>query len=128
MTRLLPHRPALETEPADPLLVHIDESDGVVGALQSDVARRLLDALYEEPGVASGLADRVGTSLQNVQYHLGRLEEANLVRVAGTWYSEKGAEMDVYAPAGRPLLLVAGSEEGLGAVRDSVDASADPPA
>ena len=127
MTRLLPHRPALETEPADPLLVPIDESDGVVGALQSDVARRLLGALYEEPAVASEVADRIGTSLQNAQYHLGRLRDADLVRVAGTWYSEKGAEMDVYEPAGRPLVLVAGAEDGMGEVLASVGASGEPP-
>jgi len=40
----------------------------------------------------------VDSSLQNVGYHLSRLEDAGLVTVVGTRYSEKGVEMDGYAP------------------------------
>ncbi len=51
------------------------------------------------------------TSLQNVQYHLGNLSEADLIEVTDTRYSEKGREMNVYAPADRALVVVAGRED-----------------
>jgi hypothetical protein len=53
----------------------------------------------------------VDTSLQNAQYHLGNLEDAGLIEVADTVYSEKGREMNRYAPADRPLVVFAGREE-----------------
>jgi hypothetical protein len=43
--------------------------------------------------------------------HLERLEEAGAVEVVGTAYSEKGREMDLYAPADQPLVIFAGREE-----------------
>jgi hypothetical protein len=66
--------------------------------------------LHEEPDTPSGLASRVDTSLQNVQYHLGKLKNAGLVSVVDTVYSEKGREMSVYAPSDRPLVVFAGRE------------------
>jgi DNA-binding transcriptional ArsR family regulator len=80
----------------------------------------VLAALYEEPTVASALADRVGTSAQNVHYHLTNLRDADLVEVVDTWYSSKGVEMDVYAPAGDPLVLAAGREDRLRELRATV--------
>jgi DNA-binding transcriptional ArsR family regulator len=67
--------------------------------------------LHEEPAPPSQLAERVDTSLQNAQYHLGNLKDAGAVEVIDTAYSEKGREMDVYAPADRPLVIFAGGEE-----------------
>jgi DNA-binding transcriptional ArsR family regulator len=71
----------------------------------------MLAALHEDPDTPSGVAERVDTSLQNAQYHLGRMEDAGLLSVVDTVYSEKGREMNVYAPADRPLVVFAGDEE-----------------
>lgn len=114
MADILPSAPDLGSpEEREPRVLGVDADDAedVLSALSSDTAREVLAALHREPGPASDVADRVDTSLQNAQYHLKRLCEAELVEVGGTAYSEKGREMDVYAPADRALVLVAGREE-----------------
>ena len=85
-----------------------DEADQVFSVLSADTARRILGELYEEPRTASALARELDTSLQNVDYHLGNLRDADLVEVVDTWYSEKGREMKVYAPADDAMVLFAG--------------------
>ncbi|QDX40245.1 winged helix-turn-helix domain-containing protein [Salarchaeum sp. JOR-1] len=96
----------------DPRVIGVDseDADRVLSALSAGTARTMLTTLHEEPATASELADDVETSLQNAQYHLGKLRDADLVEVAGTSYSEKGREMDVYAPTDAPLVLFAGDE------------------
>ena len=114
MADLLPSTSdASPAEDADPRVVGVDseDADDVLAALSSATARQLLSALHEDPATPSELADAVDTSLQNTQYHLGNLEDADVVEVIDTVYSEKGREMKVYAPADQPLVLFAGQEE-----------------
>jgi len=91
--------------------VDSDDADDLLAALQSETARDLLAALYDDPATPSALADEVDTSIQNVRYHLEKLTDADLVEVADTVYSEKGREMNVYAPAAKPLVVFAGSDD-----------------
>ena len=95
-----------------------DDSADVLEALSSDTARRVLTAIYDESAPPSELADRLDISLQNVSYHLDNLEEAGVVRVADTRYSEKGREMNVYAPADEPVVVFVGTEERKTGFRD----------
>lgn len=88
-----------------------DDVDLVLDALSSETARNLLLTVHDDPGTPSELAERADTSIQNVSYHLSNLEDAGLVRVAGTRYSEKGQEMKVYAPARNPTAIFVGTEE-----------------
>lgn len=120
---LLPSCPDTSAaDEANPQVVGVDSdrADALMAALSSETAREILTALHEEPGAPSNLADRVGTSLQNIQYHLGRLEEAGVVEIIDTVYSEKGREMDIYAPADRPLVIFAGQEEQSRTLRDAL--------
>ncbi|GGL72008.1 transcriptional regulator [Halocalculus aciditolerans] len=87
------------------------DADDVFDVLAARTRREFLASLYEEPSTTSDLADRHDTSLQNTSYHLEKLQEAGLVEVAGTWYSEQGTEMNVYAPTNAGLVLFAGGEE-----------------
>ena len=119
---LLPSRPPVDRDDVGPSLRAVDDgSDRAFDVLRSATARAILQTLYEEPAAASDVADRVGTSLQNVHYHLGNLREADLVTVAGTWYSEKGTEMKVYAPADEPLMLVVGGPDDVAACAAALD-------
>ncbi|SEA12195.1 DNA-binding transcriptional regulator, ArsR family [Haloplanus vescus] len=114
MADLLPSRPdAAAAEEADPRVIGLDseDADDLLSALSSDTAREVLATLHDEPDTPANVADSVDTSLQNAQYHLGNLEDAGLIEVADTVYSEKGREMKRYAPADRPLVVFAGSEE-----------------
>ena len=115
---LLPSSPEVSVED-DPRVVGLDseDADALMGALSSDTAREVLAALHDEPAPPSQLADRVDTTLQNAQYHLERLSDAGAIEVVGTAYSEKGREMDVYAPADRPLVIFAGQEDQASGLR-----------
>ena len=118
MADLLPSsRDSSAADEPNPRVVGLDSEDAedVLSALSSETARAILSALHEEPDTPASISDRVDTSLQNVQYHLGKMDDAGLVEVIDTVYSEKGREMSLYAPADRPLVMFAGSEsESLG--------------
>ena len=123
MARLLPSTPDLSAaEESAPRVIGIDgdEADDLLSAMSSGTARSLLSALHDEPATPSELAARVDTSLQNAQYHLGNLADAGMIEVIDTVYSEKGREMKVYAPADRPLVVVAGGEEQTRSLRSAV--------
>lgn len=74
-----------------------DDSDCVLQTLSSETAQEIVQTLGNEPKPPSEIADAVGTSIQNVQYHLGRLQNAGIVQQVDTWYSSRGCEMSVYA-------------------------------
>lgn len=107
MASLLPNR-TVDGQEATPECISLTDSDEVLDALSSKTARKVLTALHEEPAPASDLAEQVETSLQNVNHHLSQLQSAGLIDNVDTWYSTKGREMDVYAPANEPLVMVAG--------------------
>ncbi|PSP77332.1 ArsR family transcriptional regulator [Halobacteriales archaeon QS_1_68_20] len=114
MADLLPSTPDLSAaENAEPRVIGVDskDADDLISALSAGTARELLSALHDEPANPAALADRVDTSLQNAQYHLSKLEDAGVVEVVDTVYSEKGREMNVYAPSDQPLVVYAGKEE-----------------
>jgi DNA-binding transcriptional ArsR family regulator len=97
----------------EPRLVDLEDdvADEVFQALSSGTTRQIFSALHETPQTASDLADVTDTSVQNVQYHLEKLADADLVDVVDTWYSERGTEMKVYAPTDEALVLFAGRDK-----------------
>ncbi|MEF8773488.1 MAG: winged helix-turn-helix domain-containing protein [Halobacteriales archaeon] len=123
MADLLPSTPDTSAvERADPRVVGVDsdDADELLSALSSMTARELLAALHDDPANPAALADRVDTSLQNAQYHLSNMEEAGLIEVVDTVYSEKGREMNVYAASDRPLVVYAGKEEETSGLRTAL--------
>lgn len=106
----------------DPRVISVDsdDADDVLAALSSETARRVLAELHDEPAPPGELATRVETSLQNAQYHLEKLESAGAVEIVDTAYSEKGREMDVYAPADQPLVICAGNEQETSGLRNAL--------
>jgi DNA-binding transcriptional ArsR family regulator len=120
---LLPSEPdTADADDTDPRVVGVesDDADELLSALSSETARDLLGALHDDPAPPAKLADRVDTSLQNVQYHLEKLENAGAVTVIDTAYSEKGREMDVYAPADQPLVIFAGDQNESTSIRTAL--------
>jgi DNA-binding transcriptional ArsR family regulator len=120
VSRLFPFRSESSPEPAEGVrVVGIDDetASDVFQALSADTTRKVFAAIYADPGTASDLADRVDTSLPNVQYHLDKLRDVDLIEVADTWYAENGNEMNVYAPTDRSVVVVAGDEESRSTIR-----------
>ncbi|MFC3477835.1 ArsR/SmtB family transcription factor [Halobacterium litoreum] len=113
MSGLLPSKSEPTASEGDPRVVGVDsdDADRLLSALSSGTARSLYAALHDRPATPSELADDVDTSLQNAQYHLDNLREAELIEECDTKYSAKGREMSVYAPCDAPVVLFAGSEE-----------------
>ena len=102
-------------------VVGVDEDVApVLDALASDTARDVLNQIYDDPGTPSEIADRLDMSIQKVAYHLEKLEDVDLITVAGTRYSEKGQEMSVYEPPDDPLVLFVGTEDGKSRLRSLV--------
>lgn len=107
MSSVYPRRPDIEHPDrgsADITLTDEGNSE-VFDALSSATARELLEVLTEEPLPPSDLADEVDASLQNIHYHLRKLERADLIEQVGTWYSSRGREMAVYAPAAKEVTI-----------------------
>jgi DNA-binding transcriptional ArsR family regulator len=109
---LLPSRVFANPDPDEPRVLDIEgaDADRAFEALSSETARRILSTIYDQPRTPTEVREEVGTSLQNVHYHLDKLESADLIEPAGTGYSEKGNEMTVYAPRSEALVLFAGHD------------------
>ena len=78
--------------------------------MSSETARRILTSVHDSPKIPTDLAEELGTTTQNIRYHLDNLEDAGLVEVGDVCYSEKGREMYVYEPSDAPSMLVFGKE------------------
>jgi DNA-binding transcriptional ArsR family regulator len=113
MSSIFPRRGQVNLdEDRGPRLVDLDDdvADDVFEALSSRTTRHIFRELHESPQTASDLAEVTDTSVQNVQYHLSKLVDVDLVEVADVWYSERGTEMKVYAPTDESLVLFAGGD------------------
>ena len=110
----------VDSQPAEPRVLDVDgeEADRAFEALSSETARNVLGVLYEEPSTPTEVREEVGTSLQNVHYHLDNLKDAGLIEPAGTGYSETGNEMTVYGPASEAVVLFAGRESARSRLSD----------
>lgn len=117
---IFPVRDAVEVE-SSPSVVAIETADETLNTLSSGTARDIFNHIYSDPATASDIADSTDTSIQNVQYHLGQMREAGLIRVVDTWYSIKGAEMKVYAPAAEPLVIIAGTSDSRAGIRRALN-------
>jgi len=114
MSSIFPLRDTVTRDKSrEPRLVDLDEetADEVFEALSSQTTRKIFLELHHSPQTTSDLAEATDTSVQNVQYHLEKLTDANLVEVVDTWYSERGTEMKVYAPEDESLVLFAGRDK-----------------
>ena len=107
MARLFPLRSETETAEGQPRVVDLEgeDADAVFSALSSSTAREIYSRLSNEPGTPSDVAESIDSSIQNVRYHLEKLENAGLVEVVDTWYSSRGNEMSVYATTDGPLIV-----------------------
>jgi hypothetical protein len=73
--------------------------------LGSETTYLIYKQLHEEPQLPRELASTLDSSIQNIHYHLNKLEDAGLIEPVETWHSQNGVEMEVYAPIHHPLVL-----------------------
>lgn len=95
----------------DVLTIDDERTSEVLDSVSSGTALEILRSIHDEPKIPKDLADELGTTGQNIRYHLDNLEEAGLVEVGDICYSQKGREMSVYRPSESPSVLVLGVED-----------------
>ncbi|KDE57484.1 transcriptional regulator [Halostagnicola sp. A56] len=114
MARLFPTRTDAAVERSDdPAVLSLDDAAtrDVIEALSSETAYEIFRLLNETPATPSRIADQLDQSVQNVHYHLEKLESAGVIEVTDTCYSEKGREMSVFVVSEDPTLLFLGTED-----------------
>jgi DNA-binding transcriptional ArsR family regulator len=74
--------------------------------ISNDTARNILEAIASEPLSASRIAEKLRIPLSTVQYNLEKLNDAGLVKVDRTKYSEKMKHMKIYAPQRKFVVIV----------------------
>ncbi|MEA1957849.1 MAG: winged helix-turn-helix domain-containing protein [Euryarchaeota archaeon] len=74
--------------------------------ISNDTARNILDALASNPLSASEIAEKLRIPLSTVQYNLDKLNNAGLVKVERTKYSEKMKHVKIYAPQRKFVVIV----------------------
>ena len=81
-------------------------SKKITQIISSDTARNILEAVTSEPLSTSEIAEKLGIPLSTVQYNLDKLNDAGLVKVERTKYSEKMKEVKIYAPQRKFVVIV----------------------
>jgi len=74
--------------------------------ISNDTARNILEAIASESLSASRIAEKLGIPLSTVQYNLDKLNDAGLVKIERTKYSEKMKHVKIYAPQ-RKFVVIA---------------------
>ncbi|MFB6254664.1 MAG: ArsR/SmtB family transcription factor [Halobacteriaceae archaeon] len=99
--------PVDPNDPKEPRIINLqsDTAGEVLSALSAVTSKRIYTTLAEQPQTASDLATELDSSIQNVRYHLEKLEQAELIEVKDTWYSAKGSEMNVYGVTDEPIVF-----------------------
>lgn len=114
MARLFPSRTEGSVEQdRDPSVLYVDsdKAEQMLSTLSGETSLSIFRMLNDEALTASEIADRLELSVQNASYHLENLQEADLVEVIDTCYSEKGREMEIYAVTSDPKILVLGTDD-----------------
>ncbi|CCQ37264.1 ArsR family transcription regulator [Natronomonas moolapensis 8.8.11] len=91
--------------------IDVVEDGTALEVLATEAAREILMTLQESPKAASEIAAETGSSIQNVCYHLDRLQRAGLIEVAGTRHSSKAKEMDIYVPTSESIVVRFGTDQ-----------------
>ena len=81
-------------------------SKKITQIISNDTARNILEAIASEPLSASRIAEKLGIPLSTVQYNLEKLNDAGLVKVERTKYSEKMKHVKIYAPQRKFVVIV----------------------
>ncbi|THE65778.1 ArsR family transcriptional regulator [Salinadaptatus halalkaliphilus] len=110
-------------EPDEPTVAGLEgeDADQLFDALGSETSRAVLAACYEQGRTRSEVAEELETSIQNVGYHVDKLESAELLEAVETRYGENGREVTVYEPSKQAIVVAAGEPGFAERLADAVD-------
>jgi predicted ArsR family transcriptional regulator len=91
--------------------------------LANDTGRKILEEIYTvEMITASEIAENLDIPLSTVLFHVERLTELNLIKIAETKLSKKFREIKCYAPAKRAILIIpAQKEKAISQIKSAIE-------
>lgn len=105
---IAPEIAAEDRADSEPIIVTLAHHGETFDVLSSQTARDIVSVLAKSATTVSNLATTVDTTIQNVNYHLDRLQSVGLITAVGKKYSERGREMTLYALDGSLCIVVIG--------------------
>jgi len=92
--------------------------------LANDTGRKILEEIYNLNIItASEIAENLQIPLPTVLFHIERLTELNLVKVADTKLSKKFREIKCYSPAKKAILIIPAQEkETISSIKNALQA------
>ncbi|MHC1625825.1 MAG: ArsR/SmtB family transcription factor [Methanoculleaceae archaeon] len=82
-----------------------EATEKIARAFASRTAGQIMKDLAAGPKSASEIADSLSLPITTVMYHLDKLEEAGILEVAATRWSEKGRQVKLYRQAERVVIV-----------------------
>lgn len=79
----------------------------VLDALSSKTTRKIFLEIYDKESSISEISERTDNSIQNVKYHVEKLQESNLIEEARVKHTENGNQMKLYCPKSEAVVLLA---------------------
>lgn len=109
MSSIFPITSEKEVSVEKPEVVELESerAEVVLDALSSKTTREVFLEIYEEESSISEISERTDNSIQNVKYHIEKLEESNLIEVARVKHTENGNQMKLYCPKSEAVVLIA---------------------
>lgn len=92
----------------------------VLDALSSKTTREIFLEIYEKESSISQISDRTDNSIQNVKYHIEKLEESNLIEVARIHHTENGNQMKMFCPKSEAVVLLSSQQDKDKALRSAI--------
>ena len=86
-------RPSNDDVPLRVVEMDDEEAVEIFETLGSETTYLIYKQLHEEPQLPRELASTLDSSIQNIHYHLNKLEDAGLIEPVETWHSQNGVEM-----------------------------------
>ncbi|WP_226928625.1 helix-turn-helix domain-containing protein [Halomicrobium sp. ZPS1] len=110
-------------DPDEPVIAGIEDEDAdqLFDALSSEMSRAVLAACYDDGRTRSELADDLETSIQNISYHVDKLESAGLLEPVETRYGANGSEVLVYEPSKQAVVIAAGETTFVDRLSEAID-------
>lgn len=108
----------MATEEFEPAIYTLSQDSGreIASVLSSDSTRPIFEVIESQAATPVEIAEGLDMTLQNVHYHVEKLEEAGLIEVTGIEYSDRGREMHIYESVHDEVILCQDS-----ATKDQLD-------
>lgn len=115
------NRPQNDDLPLKIVDITDSETASLFKTLGDKTTLKIYSAIQDEPKTAPELTDFSDTTIQNIHYHLNKLEDAGLIEPVDSWLSDSGVEMKVYGPVYSPLVISFAPSSDNDSIRSAIE-------